>query len=335
MTTDIRWPDWGGQPPKDTPIASWSGHQGYSIDVHRHAGKEYKVIQCEPCILNHVIPLPDESALERYYQTLFYQTEKPDYIDRYEEDRVWWEMTHRHTLESIDFLEPWLDGVSRKWVLDIGAGPGIFLDVAKQRYPQNCTFAIEPSPMLGERLRERGHAVFTGTLARYMDDELTSRFHLIHAYEVLEHVPIPEDFLLRCRNLLYDNGIIAITVPNDYSALQYAACEQLGLEHYWVSPPQHLSYFTPKMLQLLLRRCGFKLLDIRGTFPMEQFLLSGRNYIGNDTVGRQCHRERMAWELSMDKAGLWYILEEQYRMGIGGGYTPSIGREIVAIARKT
>ena len=66
---------------------------------------------------------------------------------------------------------------------------------------------------------------------------------------------------------------------------------------------------------------------------METFLLAGRNYIGNDVLGRQCHHERVAWELAAAEAGLWPILLEQRRAAVANPYSGSMGREVTVLAR--
>jgi SAM-dependent methyltransferase len=153
---------------------------------------------------------------------------------------------------------------------------------------------------------------------------------IIMLYEVLEHQPCPEDVLLRCHDLLAEGGILAVCVPNDFNPLQLAAQGKLGLSPWWLAPPQHLYYWTPKTLQLCLRRTGFAILDCRGTFPMEKFLLDGRGYVGNDAVGRACHVERMAYELGAVHTGKWPQVEQEYRMNL----TQRIGRELVFLSRK-
>ena len=160
--------------------------------------------------------------------------------------------------------------------------------------------------------------------------EYKSNWDILYLYEVLEHQPNPEAFLLDCYELLNPGGLIVVTVPNDYNPIQLQAQQQLGLKPYWLAPPQHLNYFTPKTLQLVLRRAGFSLLDLRGTYPIDQHLLEGQNYIGNDTLGRALHQQRMRAELQDMAAGTWHLREAQYRDQI----RDRIGREMVAIGRK-
>ncbi len=218
--------------------------------------------------------------------------------------------------------------MSGRHVLEIGAGPGIALDVAASY--EWCTYAIEPSPLCATRL-ETLHHVFHGTLEDFGASTHARYFTMLYLYEVLEHQPCPEAFLLQCYELLAPGGVMVICVPNDYSPVQFTACEKLHLLHYWLAPPQHLHYFSPKMLQLLVRRCGFSIVDMRGTYPLERFLLGGRNYIGNDTIGREIHQIRMQDELFVLQSGLWPARERQYRRNMT---EQRLGREIVCLVQK-
>lgn len=331
------FPDWGAAP-RGSLIRLDMAHAGELLegvvgpDVETGKPRVYWVIKCELCLVIHAWPLPLPQALAHYYANQFYQAEKPDYVERYHRDAEWWKTcVHGPILAQCSVMMSHA-GYEKEQVhfLDIGAGPGIALDVAKERCGWT-TSGIEPNAALCEQVSRRGHLMRQGTF-----EETTGLYrcpiaHVLYTYEVLEHQPCPEDFLLRCYDLLEEGGLLVCTVPNDYNPLQLAAQKKLGLPSYWLAPPQHLFFWTPKTLQLCLRRAGFQILDMRGTFPMERFLLDGRCcYIGNDAVGRACHTERMAYELEAVRSGKWAQLEQGYRFNL----TQRVGREIVAIARK-
>ena len=327
------WPEWGSAP-RGPLIECDMAHKGELLDTvlgpDPVTGKPrvYYIVRCELCIITHVWPLPSPEALARYYTEEFYQVDKTDYVARYEQDRAWWEeCVHGPILEQCleELGESVPDPVR---FLEIGAGPGIALDVAKQRFGWD-TWAVEPCDALIQSLADRGHTVTNGTLES-AQPHLQPIFDILYLYEVLEHQSTPDDFLLRCWDLLRPGGLIVVVVPNEFSPLQMQAKKQLGLESYWLAPPQHLNMFSPKQLQLLLRRCGFKIVDARGTYPLEQFLLNGRCYVGDDAIGRACHRERMQEELSDLADGKWLERENIYRENL----KKRIGREMVFIARK-
>ena len=338
-----RWPDWGGDRDKTYPWHTYKGpqgdlHAGYLLatvigpEVTSGQPIPYEIVRCESCISIHAWPLPSPDALAQYYATQFYQHEKPDYLVRYARDYEWWETcVHRPLLQQAWSLLP--QGRRREIprMMEIGAGPGIALDVALEMGFR--TYALEPSPACAERLKEKGHRCFELTLEQVPQQEgqWGEAIDIVYLYEVLEHQPCPEDFLLRCYELLAPGGVIVIAVPNDCSPIQYEVCEHLQREPYWFAPPQHLHYFSPKMLQLVVRRCGMTIRDIRGTYPMERYILEGNNYLGDDVRGRMVHHQRMAQELQAYGAGDGARLEAQYRANMAEARA---GREMYLLAQK-
>ena len=63
---------------------------------------------------------------------------------------------------------------------------------------------------------------------------------------------------------------------------------------------------------------------------MEFFVLMGDDYIGNDAVGRGCHRKRMAFETHLMESGLASFKRDLYRFLASKG----MGREVVLYAQK-
>ncbi len=312
-------------------------HKGELLDSvigpHPATGKPivYHIVRCELCILTHIWPIPSEADLNLWYEREFYQNEKPDMIARYEADAEWWaQCMHGPTLDAaVRALATEIDYAPQ--LLDIGAGPGLLLLLAQER--DWFTTAIEPSPLCAQRLREAKHSVWEGSLSSYVAAESSQRrFDIVTMWETLEHVPNPEETLLQVWDLLKPGGVVAICVPNEYGPAALSICAQSSAAPWFLAPPQHVNYFSPKTLQLLLRRTGFAPVFTRMTFPMlEHFILGkGENYIGNDVLGRACHKARTQIELTAVEQGRWEELEASYVANV----EHRIGREIVAIATK-
>jgi SAM-dependent methyltransferase len=340
VVSEPTWPEWGGDAEHYCPWHYWTSpegghHAGHLLDtvvgpsVERPGTQQvYEILRCEPCIAIHATPLPSQDALARYYAGPFFDRDKPDYIERYESQRPWWIQAVytpllRQALAAVSLNAPERDTLT---LIEVGAGMGLGLDAGKALGFH--TIGIEPHGALCQRGADRGHRMVQGTL-----EECSGlRGHVVLAYETLEHQPCPEDFLLRCYDLLLPGGVLVLQVPNDYNPLQRAACQRFGLPQWWLAPPQHLFYWTPKTLQLCVRRTGFTILDMRGTYPLECFMLrENMLYVGNDTLGRQIHARRMAEELlAAVTAECWAQREMQYRQNL----RQRIGREIVCLARK-
>jgi SAM-dependent methyltransferase len=146
---------------------------------------------------------------------------------------------------------------------------------------------------------------------------------------VLEHVPDPVGFLEDMKKMLKPGGLLAIFCPNDYNPLQRMLREERGFKPWWVVPRHHLNYFSTESLKRLIERIGFSVKDVLGTYPLETFLLAGKNYVGNHKVGRACHAKRKAFELALYKRDP-ELLNDLY-VGLAAA---GIGRECMIIAKK-
>jgi len=300
-------------------ITDWNGHQGPCLD----SVNGFDIIDCEQCGFAHITPLPTSDALDEVYRNEYYTSEKPLYIERYREDLEWWNCVYN---ERFDTFESYLD-VSRRRIVDVGSGPGFFLLNGHDRHWQ--TIGIEPSAQAAAHSRSLGLEI----VEEFLDDQLAEHlglFDVVHMSDVLEHIPDPADMIHRARRMLAPGGLICIVVPNDYNPFQQALRTSCGYKPWWLAPPHHINYFNPDSIKKLLTRCGFEILLQEGTFPIDMFLLMGDNYVGNDEVGRSCHKKRMALELNLAAAGLTETKRTLYRAFADN----NLGREIMVVGRK-
>lgn len=314
----IKWNIVNGAQPNTSNRIRCGAHSGYSI----FRGDEFSVIRCQSCMYNHIVPFPYQAFLLDHYRHSFYSVSKPDYIERYNRDYRWWLATHKYILNQ------YIGHGST--FLDVGFGPGIAMQAAAQLGAVSYGTELDGNRVIEER--KRGFSVYAGTINAYPGQP--GSVDAIYAWEVLEHLIDPETFLQSAYDLLKLGGVIIIEVPNDFSPLQRRAMEQLGIEKpWWVAPPEHLNYFNKLDLKCLVRRNGFRIVEMRGTYPMENFLLSGRNYIGNPEIGAECHKERMDYEIGNYDKGERY-LDAMIRSYYDNLENSNIGREIVCVAKK-
>ncbi len=319
-------------------------HHGQQLDT---VGG-FQVIDCVSCGFKHILPIPTPQELEELYRTDYYSVQKPLYVSHHIEDIVWWNIVYN---EQYDFLErelrnDMLSHTSGEWnpqgkrwrILDIGSGAGFFLQCGRHRGWE--ALGIEPSC----EVADHAWSIGVETVNEFLTEDNVDKFgtfDVVHLHEVLEHVPDPASMLKLAHQLLNPRGIICVIVPNDYNPLQKILREKLNYKSWWVAPPHHINYFDFDSLERLIERCwvyydfphnegyvprsGFEVIHKTATFPMEFFLLMGDNYVGNDTLGRQCHSKRKKLEIALGsiKEGLYDSLAEL-----------KIGREIVMYGRK-
>ncbi len=293
-------------------------HYGEIID----SKDGYDVIECKTCGFKHVIPIPTSEELDKLYKEEFYSTEKPTYFKSTEEDLEWWEMTYRNYYEM---FEKYCSKRDRR-LLEIGSGPGYFLKTGKEM--DWDVLGIEPSKQAFEYSQKFGVKVINKFFDKKSIKEY-GKFDVIYMNTVIEHLPDPISIIKTAKNILKSNGIICIISPNDYNPLQNILREKLSYNPWWVAPPQHINYFDFKSIKNILECLDFEIVESTGTFPMELFLLSGDNYVGNDKLGRKCHFKRKVFEINMYKYGNTH-LNSIYKCLASNG----IGREFVVIGRK-
>ncbi len=306
---------------KSLAIGERGGHRGPIID----RVNDYDIIACDVCGFRHVLQLPSPEELRAAYTENYYRDEKPNYVARAREDADWQRLAWEDRLSLFeDLLER--DASRPLSVLDIGCGPGWFLKVASDR--GWTVQGVEPSRQAAAHARGLGlkviHSMFDETTA-----PAVAHADVVHLNNMLEHVADPIGLLRLAIGRAWPGGLICVGVPNDYNGLQEAV-RASGAAPWWLAPPHHLNYFDFASLEGLMQRLGLEVLEALTSFPMELFLLMGENYVGDDTLGRDCHARRKRFDLSLEKAGLGAVRRKLY----GALARAGLGREAIIVARK-
>ena len=129
-------------------------------------------------------------------------------------------------------------------ILDVGCGPGVFMDFAKK-----LGFTNIAGVTLGEedvqKCREKGHIVIEADISDVpLDNESQD---LIWSRHSLEHSPYPLFTLLEYNRLLKMNGLLYVEVP----------APDIDRNHEWT--PNHFSILGSNMWRSLFRQTGFDL----------------------------------------------------------------------------
>tara|TARA_B100000795_G_scaffold87441_1_gene63636 strand:- start:855 stop:1784 length:930 start_codon:yes stop_codon:yes gene_type:complete len=304
-------------------LKSWFDDNG-AEHKGRIEGKfnEFEVIHCQLCDFKHVIPLPKSEELEKLYSEEYYSKEKPLYIERYVEDKEWWDITYD---QRFTLFESYLHQKGRS-LLDVGSGPGLFLKKGQELGWR--VKGIEPSTQAAEYSRE---VLKLDIEENFLDANLAKKlghFDVVNLGEVIEHLSDPTEMLKIVNSMLHNGGLISIVAPNDFNPFQLLLENSCNYDPWWIVPPHHLNYFDKESLSKLLDRCGFDIVHTETTFPIDMFLLMGENYIGNDDLGRSCHTKRMNFDVNIAKNP---ILNEKLKKAFAA---LNLGRELVVIGRK-
>lgn len=140
-------------------------------------------------------------------------------------------------------------------LLDVGASSGNFLRLARDNGFMGT--GVELNPRTAKLAESAGFSVFVGTLEEASFSE--NSFDVIHAGDVIEHVPDPQVFVQLCFRLLKPGGALLITTPNSdcfWARATKKFTEWFGFPWAVLTPPHHLFLFSVKNLDMLAAQEG-------------------------------------------------------------------------------
>ena len=191
-------------------------------------------------------PKPTLEKLSSYY-------ESEDYISHTDGKRSLFERLY-HLIKNIALKNKvkLINAQSEKGkILDIGAGTGDFLVVAKNDGWQ--TTGIEPSSKAKKIALNKGV-----NFAANLSDLESHSFDVITMWHVLEHVPNLDEYIIELKRLVRPTGTIIIAVPNfkSFDAEYYG--------RFWAAydVPRHIWHFSKIAIDKLFAEKEMKLVEV-------------------------------------------------------------------------
>ncbi len=141
-------------------------------------------------------------------------------------------------------------------LMEIGAGFGIFCDEIQRKGIFKRVIAVEPTPDLAQKCREKDLEVIEAPFEEL--DLPGESINCIVSFEVIEHVFSPRDLIQKSMSYLKKNGLLVLKCPNvkgfDFMILGKQKAPNFGLEH--------INMFNTQSLAILLEESGFTVLDV-------------------------------------------------------------------------
>ena len=215
------------------------------VKDHTVTGEEFELLKDDELDLLRTFPQPDENSLPRYYQSEKYISHTDSTSTLIERIYQWVkEYMLNKKLLWIEKEKP-----QKGKILDIGAGTGDFLKVAKKKGWE--VFGAEPNAQ-------------ARTLAQAKEVDLVestsnlneSTFDVITMWHVLEHVSDLGVQIAELQRLLKKDGLLVIAVPN------FKSFDADHYKEFWAAydVPRHLYHFSRRSIRKIFSKNGFHLL---------------------------------------------------------------------------
>lgn len=135
-------------------------------------------------------------------------------------------------------------------LIDLGCSNGLFLECAKKRGWN--VYGTEYAQESIDYCAKNGIKVFKSD--KLPEEFLKMQFDVVTSFEVIEHINTPNPEMEFVKKILRKGGGFYVTTPNFNSFSRFLLKEKWNVIEY----PEHLTYFTAKTLDKLMRKHGFK-----------------------------------------------------------------------------
>lgn len=228
------------QPAKSCEICGEQARFWVALDKYDH-------YRCDNCSHLFVFPRPSQQELDAFYLGGQYY----DKADA-EQDRLLREALQR--VRRLDRLCARY-GLARR-LLDVGCAGGYFIKQAVKEGWQ--TIGVDRSDKLARRAGEySGTEVLSGLLEQI--DLVDSPYPIVTAWEVIEHTIDPRAFFAVLERHIASGGLLALSTP----IANGLPARLLGKRFPMLAPPEHLSLFTRRSINLLAAEFGFEEVSYR------------------------------------------------------------------------
>ena len=222
--------------------------------------EKFPIYYCNACSFNFTQHIPGKDEINRYYETLDYVSHSN--IKKGLINTIYHWVRKRMLWRKAKIVEK--NQVS-KHLLDVGCGTGHF--AGTMQYRGWKTVGIEPAVEPAEFAKKNFNLTVKSSL--FADDFTENYFDVITLWHVLEHLPELNKSMEKLHQLLKDDGMLVIAIPNikSYDAEKY--------QKYWAAydVPRHIWHFSPETFRILATNHGFQVFNQK-TMPFDAFYIS-------------------------------------------------------------
>lgn len=208
----------------------------------------YKGLCCNLCNLEWRWPLPEDKKLIDIYKKGYFSQEGriqrgyPDY-EMFERSFV------RYFVSKLDQIENQV--TSRGLLVDVGCGPGTFLNLAKKRRYKVIGVDVS-SEAVRKAKKKHGIRVWQGLFEDI--NFSSSSLDVVTCFQTFEHMRYPLRFLRAVNKALKPSGMLFLTTPNRQTFWR----RMLGKRWFSYKHKDHLFFWQRKCLDIAFAKAGFE-----------------------------------------------------------------------------
>lgn len=232
------------------------------IKDHPFSQEVFDIFECKKCTFLFTQNIPTQEKIGYYYQAETYvshtNTTKGLFFKLYHVARSIMLNKKQKLIEKYS-------GKKTGSILDIGAATGYFLNHMKNN-GFHAT-AVEVDEDSRKFCEDKFNIKSTPPIDFFAKEQ--PKFDIITMWHVMEHVHDMHMYVDKINELLDDDGIAVIAVPN------HAASEVSFFKEYWdgYDVPRHLWHFEPQTMEQLFDQHGFQLIK-KKSMPFDSFYIS-------------------------------------------------------------
>ncbi len=215
-----------------SPETDWS-IPGFNLD------------QCAHCDTTFVNPRPDSASIVKFYDSI-----NERFPNHTKTSITYYTNPNRRQQFTQDYVAPILARRTGGTHFDFGAGAGWLM-----RIMQDLGFQTEGVDLVMDNVKAGNEELGLAGL-RYGDlpEIPEKKYDVFTAFSTIEHLSDPLAFAKTAHDKTTEDGILALVFPDLGSIMS----QKMGRSYYWVMSPYHLTLFTRKGIELMLRRAGFR-----------------------------------------------------------------------------
>ncbi|MEK6967027.1 MAG: class I SAM-dependent methyltransferase [Nanoarchaeota archaeon] len=215
---------------------------GSSDEKFLFSREGFKVVKCNKCELVYINPRLRPDVLEELYNTNEISPE-PYYEKNIPQD-------FKNFRRRLNLIQKYHHKPGK--LLDIGCNIGTFMKVAQDDGWETVGVEFNKSAAAFGR-KKFGLEILDRDFMKVKFKP--SSFDVVAMNDVIEHVTDPVATLIEVRRILKKGGLLFMTTPN-IGALLPKITRSKWLH---MKPNEHLSFFTPKTIKVLLGKTGFSM----------------------------------------------------------------------------